>query len=256
VNISEVPGLVAKMRDHRFNGYTDTGVAAEIEKFRGGDGIGSIGTAVEALKAVAGALAETDETLRRELGKLGVEWHSEAGGLASRVFTEQAGFSRDAKDKIDHSAEMIFAQGQAFSYTLYRLPDADTVRKGAGGFTLADTALSLIGFETDHVRDVVAANNARAQAVEALNGYAAQSAEILSSIETIAQPQGLRLDSSAGGPLRPIRRRRWTSAPARAPVTARRPRTRPPARRSPRRATPRPRRWAFMRHNRLAGRSR
>lgn len=193
--------MVEKIRNHRFDGYTDTGIATEIEKFKSGDGIGSIGTAVEALRSVSGALAETDVTLRRELSKMGVEWQSQAGGQAGQVFTEQAGFSRDAMDKVEHSAEMIFAQGEAFNRTLYKLPDAATVRKGAGGLTLGDKALSLIGFETDHVRDVIAAKNARAQAVEALNAYATQSGENLSSVETMAQPQGLMLDAAdAGGP--------------------------------------------------------
>lgn len=197
----DVSAMVEKIRNHRFDGYTDTGIATEIEKFKSGDGIGSIGTAVEALRSVSGALAETDVTLRRELSKMGVEWQSQAGGQAGQVFTEQAGFSRDAMDKVEHSAEMIFAQGEAFNRTLYKLPDAATVRKGAGGLTLGDKALSLIGFETDHVRDVVAAKNARAQAVEALNAYATQSGENLSSVESMAEPQGLMLDSAeAGGP--------------------------------------------------------
>jgi hypothetical protein len=200
VELVDVSAMVEKIRNHRFDGYTDTGVATEIEKFRSGDGIGSIGVAVEALRAVAGTLAETDVTLRSELAKLGVEWQSQAGGQAGQMFTEQAGFSRDATDKVDHSAEMIFAQGEAFSRTLYKLPDAATVRKGAGGFTLGDAALSLIGFETDHVREVLAAKNARAQAVEALNAYAAQSGENLASAQSLVNPESLQLDSSSGGP--------------------------------------------------------
>jgi len=200
MELAEVSAMVEKIRNHRFDGYTDTGVATEIEKFRSGDGIGSIGAAVDALKNVAVALADTDDTLRRELAKLGVEWQSQAGGQAAQVFSEQAGFSQDAMAKVDHSAEMIFAQGEAFNRTLYKLPDAATVRKGAGGFTLGDAALSLIGFETDHARDVVAAQNARAQAVEALNAYAAASGENLSAIEVLAQPQNLLLNSSAQEP--------------------------------------------------------
>jgi hypothetical protein len=200
MELADVSAMVEKIRNHRFDGYTDTGVATEIEKFRSGDGIGSIGAAVDALKNVAVALADTDDTLRRELGKLGVEWQSQAGGQAAQVFTDQAGFSQDAMAKVDHSAEMIFAQGEAFNRTLYKLPDAATVRKGAGGFTVGDAALSLIGFETDHARDVVAAQNARAQAVEALNAYATASGDNLSSIESMAQPQNLLLNESAQDP--------------------------------------------------------
>ncbi len=190
MNVSDLAG---RLRDLRFDGYTDTGIATEIERFRSGDGTGSIGTAVDALKAVAGALADTDKTLRDELGKLGVEWQSEAGGAAGQVFTEQAGFSQDANSKVTHSAEMIFAQGEAFNRTLHKLPDPETVRKGAGGFTLGDVLLSLIGFETDHAKSVDAANNARAQAQEALNDYAKTSGENLLTTDTLADPEALNL---------------------------------------------------------------
>ncbi|MEV6910575.1 hypothetical protein [Amycolatopsis sp. NPDC051071] len=190
MNVSDLAG---RLRDLRFDGYTDTGIATEIERFRSGDGTGSIGTAVDALKSVATALADTDKTLRDELGKLGVEWQSEAGGAAGEVFTEQAGFSQDANSKVSHSAEMIFSQGEAFNRTLYKLPDPETVRKGAGGFTIGDVLLSLIGFETDHAKSVDAANNARAQAQEALNDYAKTSGENLLSTDTLADPQALNL---------------------------------------------------------------
>ncbi|EMD28797.1 PPE domain-containing protein [Amycolatopsis azurea] len=203
MNVSDLAG---RLRDLRFDGYTDTGIATEIERFRSGDGTGSIGIAVEALKSVAGALADTDKTLRDELGKLGVEWQSEAGGAAGQVFTEQAGFSQDANSKVSHSAEMIFAQGEAFNRTLHKLPDPETVRKGAGGLTIGDVVLSLIGFETDHAKSVSAANNARAQAQEALNDYAKTSGENLLTTDTLADPQAMNLTqnttaaSAGGGP--------------------------------------------------------
>ncbi|OXM52349.1 hypothetical protein [Amycolatopsis alba] len=203
MNVSDLAG---RLRDLRFDGYTDTGIATEIECFRSGDGTGSIGIAVEALKSVAGALADTDKTLRDELGKLGVEWQSEAGGAAGQVFTEQAGFSQDANSKVSHSAEMIFAQGEAFNRTLHKLPDPETVRKGAGGLTLGDVVLSLIGFETDHAKSVSAANNARAQAQEALNDYAKTSGENLLTTDTLADPQAMNLTQTTtaagagGGP--------------------------------------------------------
>ncbi|QXV60891.1 hypothetical protein [Amycolatopsis sp. TNS106] len=190
MNVSDLAG---RLRDLRFDGYTDTGIATEIERFRSGDGTGSIGIAVDALKSVAGALADTDKTLRDELGKLGVEWQSEAGGAAGQVFTEQAGFSQDANSKVSHSAEMIFAQGEAFNRTLHKLPDPEVVRKGAGGLTIGDVVLSLIGFETDHAKSVSAANNARAQAQEALNDYAKTSGENLLSADTLADPQAMNL---------------------------------------------------------------
>ncbi|HEY2061200.1 MAG TPA: hypothetical protein VGH57_22725 [Amycolatopsis sp.] len=194
----EISDLAGRIRDHRFDGWTDTAIATEIERFGTGDGIGSIGTAVDALKAVASALADTDNTLRTQLTQLGVEWQSEAGGQAGQVFTQQAGFSQDAMTKVSHTAEMLFAQGEAFNRTKYKLPDADTVLKGAGGYTVGDSLASLIGFETDHASQVDAAQNARSQALEALNDYAQQSGENLLSTETLNAPQTLTVAPPGG----------------------------------------------------------
>ncbi|MFI5607455.1 hypothetical protein [Amycolatopsis sp. NPDC051903] len=189
----EISDLAGRIRDHRFDGWTDTAIADEIQKFSDGDGIGSIGTAVDALKAVATALAETDQTLRTQLTKLGVEWQSQAGGAAGQVLTEQAGFSQDATRKVAHAAELLFTQGEAFNRTKFKLPDPDTLLKGAGGYTLGDNLLSLIGFETDHADAVDAAQNSRSQALEALNAYAQQSGENLLQAEPLNQPQSLSM---------------------------------------------------------------
>ncbi|HWD04709.1 MAG TPA: hypothetical protein VG674_19885 [Amycolatopsis sp.] len=197
----EIADLAGRIRDHRFDGWTDTAIADEIQKFFDGDGIGSIGTAVDALRAVATALAETDRTLHDQLTKLGVEWQSQAGGAAGQVFTEQAGFSQDATRKVSHTAELLFAQGEAFNRTKFKLPNPDTLLKGAGGYNLGDHLLSLIGFETDHAEAVDAAQNSRSQALEALNAYAQLSGENLLQSEPLNQPQSLSMtppDSSQG----------------------------------------------------------
>ncbi|WP_086845487.1 hypothetical protein [Amycolatopsis kentuckyensis] len=189
----EFSELAAGIQNHRFDGWTNTAIADQITRMVNGDGTGSIGTAVDALKAVATALAHTDQTLRAQLLELGVEWQSQAGGAASQVFTEQAGFSQDATTKVAHAAEMVFEQGEAFNRTKYKLPDAETVRKGAGGFTLTDGLVSLIGFETDHARQVEAANDAKAQAQQALNEYAQQSGTNLLSTQALSDPESLKL---------------------------------------------------------------
>ncbi|MET7990211.1 hypothetical protein ABZU76_04805 [Amycolatopsis sp. NPDC005232] len=194
----EISDLAGKIRDQRFDGWTDTSLADEIRKFSDGDGIGSIGTAVDALKAVATALAETDQALRTQLTQLGVEWQSQAGGAAGQVFTDQAGFSQDAMRKVSNTAELLFAQGEAFNRTKFKLPDPATLMKGAGGYTLGDSVLSLIGFETDHATAVDTAQNARSQALEALNAYAQQSGENLLSSEPLSQPQSLSMTQPDG----------------------------------------------------------
>jgi hypothetical protein len=195
VDFSEFAGGI---QNHRFDGWTDTAIAEQITRVINGDGTGSIGTAVDALKAVALALAQTDQTLRDEMQKLGVEWQSTAGGAAGQVMTRQAGFSQDANVKVTHAAEMVFAQGEAFNRTKYKLPDAETVRKGAGGYTVTDGLLSLIGFETDHAKQVAAADEARGQAVQALNEYAQESGTNLLSTQTLSDPEKLKVSTGSG----------------------------------------------------------
>jgi len=200
VNDVDMRAEVERIRNHRFDGYTDTMLADEVESFRNGVGISSIAEAVDALKSVAGQLAGTDATLREELGKLGVEWQSDAGRQAGTSVGEHARFSDEAGRKVSHSAEMIFAQGEAFNRTLHKLPDAQVLRTGAGGLTVGDTLGSLIGFETDHAQAVGQAREAHQQAVDALNKYAADSGENLAAVEAVAPDGGVQHVSNASAP--------------------------------------------------------
>ncbi|SFP77269.1 PPE-repeat protein [Amycolatopsis arida] len=193
VSGTEIATLIDRIREHRFDGYDNIRLADEVDRFRAGRGTGGIIAAVDALKAVGEALADTERTLREELAKLGVEWQSEAGERAGAAVNREAGFSAVAKERVDHAAEMLFAQAAAFSRTLHKLPEAQTLRDGAGGYDLADTALSLIGYETDNARKVRAGREARQQALAALNAYAAESAQHLAGSEPIAPPEALRM---------------------------------------------------------------
>lgn len=210
ITVADISTLVQRISSHRFDGYTDIGLADEIDVFRAGAGTGGLNAAVDALKAVGEALTTTEQTLRDELGKLGVQWQSEAGVRAGATIDREAGFGSEAHDKVNHSAEMIFAQGEAFSRTLHKLPDSQTLRAGAGGYSLGDSLFSLIGYETDHTRKVLAAREARQQALEALNGYARESGEHLAAIQPMSRPEALRMSTSprlpgsvdaGGGPL-------------------------------------------------------
>lgn len=184
----DIPTLIEKLHDQRFDGYDPESLAQEVEKFRDGGGTGSMGEAVAALKKVATALAETDSNLRRQLAALGVVWQSKAGGQAGSVLAEQAGFSSEANQKVTQAAELIFQQGEAFNRTKNKLPDPDALRQGDNGFSLTDGLFSLFGFETDHAKAVRANMEARAQAVDALNGYAHDTGDILASSEPVAAP--------------------------------------------------------------------
>lgn len=194
----DIPTLVEKLRDQRFDGYDPESLALEVEKFRDGGGTASMGDAVDALKQVAGALSHTDTTLRDQLAALGVSWQSEAGGQASTVLADQAGFSADANTKVAQAAQLIFEQGEAFNRTKNKLPDPEALRQGDSGYTLGDTIFSLFGFETDHAASVKASIEAKAQAVDALNAYAHDSGNYLASSQPVEAPQSMNMLSSPG----------------------------------------------------------
>ncbi|TNC26088.1 hypothetical protein [Amycolatopsis alkalitolerans] len=206
----DVPTLVEKLRDQRFDGYDPESLALEVERFREGSGTANMGDAVEALKQIAGALSHTDTTLREQLGALGVSWQSQAGGQASAAVSGQAGFSADANTKVAQAAELIFEQGEAFNRTKNKLPEPDALRQGEGGYTLADTLFSLFGFETDHAASVKTGIEAKAQAVDALNAYAHDSGEYLAASQPVAEPQsmlaspGAAVGSVAGPTIEPV----------------------------------------------------
>ncbi|MQA63787.1 MAG: hypothetical protein GEU86_20490 [Actinophytocola sp.] len=186
-----------KISNTRFDGFNAEMLAIEIDLFREGVGTGSLSAAVEALTAVASALAETDSTLREELGKLGVVWESTASGMAQGVIGDHADFAGDAKAKIDGAAQAAFAVGEAFNRTLHNLPDAQPLREGAGGLGTGDVLAGLIGHETDHAAKVKAASAARDQAIDAFNGFAKVCANELRSIQPLFEPATITLNDGA-----------------------------------------------------------
>ncbi|HJQ44926.1 MAG TPA: hypothetical protein VJ870_01200 [Amycolatopsis sp.] len=194
----DLPTLIGKLRDQRFDGYDSESLAQEIEKFREGGGTASMGDAVDALKQIATALGQTDRTLRDQLGAMGVHWESTAGGQAGAAMAAQAGFSDDANSKVSAAAQLIFEQGEAFNRTKNKLPDPDALRQGDGGYTLGDSVFSLFGFETDHAKDVRSNLEARAQAVDALNAYAHDTGNYLASSEDVPEPQAPDAATGAG----------------------------------------------------------
>jgi len=199
----DIPDLVGRLRDQRFDGYSSEDLAREVEKFQSGGGTASMGTAVDALKSVVGMLAQTDTTLREQLSALGVSWQSKAGGQASAVMSEQAGFASQAYDNVSAAAQSIFDQGEAFNRTRNKLPDPQTLRNGDNGFTFGDTLFSLFGFETDHAGAVKSSMAAKMQAIDALNSYAHDSGDYIASSQAVPAPQSVELNSPPGSVILP-----------------------------------------------------
>ncbi len=191
MNDVDIVAQAARIRDHRFTGYTNAMLADEIELMRSGRGVSGLSEAVTALKAVARALQDTDDTLRTQLAHLGVEWESEAGREATSAVHSEADFSREAGEKVNDSAERVFAQGEAFNRAVHSLPDPAVLRAPVPEPGIADFAFSLLGFESDHVRRLEQALEAREQAIQALDTYARRSGENLLGVPELGPPERL-----------------------------------------------------------------
>lgn len=184
----------------RFDGYTVEMLALEIDMLRSGSGTSTMANAVDAVAAVAAAVGHADDTLREELGKLGVAWESEGASIAQGVMAASADFAAEATDKLNGTAQVAFELSEAFSRALNTLPDSQTLRAGAEGLSAVDMLADLIGHETDHAAVVRAASTARDQAVDALNQLAGSCGEALSGIRPISEPGAIVL--ADGGPPR------------------------------------------------------
>lgn len=194
------PSALDKVRQLRFEGYTVGMLALEIDLLREGRGTGSMSNAVNALASVATALRNTDETLRAELGRLGIEWTGGGASAAHDVMQASATFAEDATGKINESSQVAFGLSEAFQRALNTLPDSQTLREGADGLSTMDVLADLIGHETDHAAKVRAASAARDQAVDALNQLASTCAEELACVRELGEPGAIVLDH---GPLPP-----------------------------------------------------
>ncbi|WP_034268047.1 PPE domain-containing protein [Haloechinothrix halophila] len=192
-----------KVRQLRFEGYSVGMLALEIDLLREGRGTGSMSNAVDALARVATALRNTDDTLRAELGKLGIEWRGEASTIAQDVMMTSANFAEDATDKINESSQAAFGLSEAFQRALNTLPDSRTLREGADGLGTMDVLADLIGHETDHAAKVRAASAARDQAVDALNHLASTCADELASVRQLSEPGAIVLDHGQPPPAQP-----------------------------------------------------
>ncbi|SNR67737.1 PPE family protein [Haloechinothrix alba] len=199
MSVPEAGRTIQRINDQRFDGYTENMLAEQIDEFRSGPGTGDIGAAVQALRRLADALRSAEQTLRTELGKLGVHWSGDAAEQARRVLTEHADFTTEASEKIARAAELLFAQSESFNRALHKLPDAGTLRAGSGGTGVGDFLGSLIGYETDQAKRVREAEAARQQAVDVLNTYAAETAEHLEGVDTVPHPGHLVLSHPTGG---------------------------------------------------------
>ncbi|ONI72964.1 hypothetical protein ALI144C_44160 [Actinosynnema sp. ALI-1.44] len=175
--------------DYRFAGYSNEELAVMVDQIRQGRGSESMNRAVDALTAIANSLKQTDEVLRTELTKIGVEWTGASSDDAQVVMSDSSQYGGEATGTITSSAGAVCNQGDDYSRTRNCAPESSALR-GAKDYNLAD---KLLLHTTDHSAEVKRTQAARAQAVDAMNGYANASKSNLGAYQALPVPPGLNL---------------------------------------------------------------
>src|ERR1043165_2081133 len=137
---------VTEIGDYRFAGYSNEELAVMVDQIRAGRGSESMNRAVDALTAIAGSLKQTDEVLRTELTKLGVEWTGASSDDAKVVLTDSAQYGGEATGTITGSAGSVGSQGDDYSRTRHSAPESSALR-GAKDYNVTD---KLLLHTTDH----------------------------------------------------------------------------------------------------------
>lgn len=180
------------LSDLRFPGYSNHGLADQVDKLRGGAGSQSLHDAAHALAKLALSLATTDRDLRKQLQDIGVSWQGQAAAGGVQATQAAAVHADESANIVSGSASGVATQGGSFTHTRDSAPDATALR-GPTCMNGFDQFAGVLGHTTDHAKDVKATNDARARAVSGLNGYQNSSSGALGQARTLPVPPGMGL---------------------------------------------------------------
>jgi len=111
------------IRNLRFQGFDIPQLLEWIGKIKDGDGAASMDRAAAALKECADIVTGLDDTLRRELGKLQIEWRGNAGSIAQEATAQQSAVMQQSQDPLAASASGVEGQGRGFEAAKNSLPE-------------------------------------------------------------------------------------------------------------------------------------
>ena len=112
-----------EIKDFRFQGYDNSALATLVQRFSTGDAAQKFSDASYALRQLASTLADTDETLRTELRKLGIEWRGAAGDNAGQAVTVSADVATAGTDAAQQNSKATAVQGATYSQTRNSMPE-------------------------------------------------------------------------------------------------------------------------------------
>src|ERR1041384_4965580 len=109
--------------DFRFEGRSNGDLSQLITKFNSGDSARAFGEASAGLRQLAAQLEETDTTLRRELGKLGIAWQGAAGDKAGTAFKAEADYADEMNTSGQTNSTATMVQSESHSNARNSMPE-------------------------------------------------------------------------------------------------------------------------------------
>ncbi|ROP39541.1 PPE domain-containing protein [Saccharothrix texasensis] len=176
-----------QITDHRFEGYSNTGLAELVGQFQTGDAAQRFSDASHALRQLASTLDETDQALRTELKKLGIDWRGAAGDNAGQAVTVSADTATSGTEAGQTNSKATAVQGANYSQARNGMPEPQQLR-GASETNLVDDVGGFFGYETDHAKEVKETQAAREQAIRGLDQYTEASRDALNQYQGMNRP--------------------------------------------------------------------
>ncbi|MBB5806538.1 hypothetical protein F4560_006306 [Saccharothrix ecbatanensis] len=194
-----------EIKDFRFQGYDNPGLAALVEQFKSGDAAQKFSSASHALRQLAATLDETDETLRTELKKLGIDWQGAAGENAGQAVTVSADVATTGTEAAQQNSQATAVQGANHSQTRNSMPEPQKLR-GDTDTNFMDDVGGFFGYETDHAQEVKATQAAREQTIRGLDQYTDASRDALNQYQGMNKPPQFDVTtaSSVSTPVAPV----------------------------------------------------
>ncbi|MEY8038869.1 hypothetical protein AB8O55_05630, partial [Saccharopolyspora cebuensis] len=161
---------IEEIRGLRFEGMDIPQLLDWIGKIKQGRGAESMHEAVQALDECVRVVVDLDETLRTELGKLGVAWEGNAGALAQEASAQRSVVLQESEEPLRATATSVDAQGRSFESARNTLPNGEELRHqesehffewAGGGF----------GYESDYDQEAKQIAQQRSAAQAALGSY-------------------------------------------------------------------------------------
>lgn len=158
------------VRDLRFEGMDIPELRRWIGEIKGGRGPESMDTAARALEQAVQVVVDLDDTLRRELGKLRIDWEGYGGAIAQEVTQRQQEVLRDAQEPLKASTRGVQEQGRGYSTAKNGLPNAEELQHRQSE-NAAEWFGGAFGYESDYDEEAKRIDGQKKAAQAALGSY-------------------------------------------------------------------------------------